>query len=88
VPPRTSTRHVHAGRRQRSLRRLDIGCPQAEPEDFEHCLALLDEAIARAERWCARRERALADFDLRAADMVRQLRNAGMLAPSTSWGVQ
>jgi hypothetical protein len=88
VPPRTSTRRVHGGRRRRSLRRLDIGCPHGEREDFEHCLALLDEAIARAERWYQRRERELADLDLRAADMVRQLRNAGRLAPSRSWGVE
>jgi hypothetical protein len=53
-----------------------------EPEDFELCLALLEEAIARAERWYARRERALADFDLRAEEMVRMLRNAGMLGGS------
>jgi hypothetical protein len=65
-----------------------MGCPHPEPESFEHCLALLDEAIARAERWCDRRERVLADFDLRAAEMVRRLRNAGMLAPSTTWGVE
>ena len=50
-----------------------------QPEDFELCLALLEEAIARAERWLARRERALADFDRHAAEMVRRLRNAGML---------
>ena len=56
-----------------------------EAEDFELCLALLDEAIARAERWYARRERALAEFDLRAADSVRRLRNAGMLAPFRGW---
>jgi hypothetical protein len=61
------------------------GARRTEPEDFALCLALLDEAIARAERWCARRERALADFDLRAAEMVRLLRNAGMLRASTRW---
>jgi hypothetical protein len=77
---------VHAGRRRRSLQRLDIGGPHAEPEDFEQCLALLDEAIARAERWCLRRERELADLDRRAAEMVRYLRNAGMLSSSARWG--
>ena len=50
-------------------------------------MALLDEAIARAERWCRRRERTLAEFDLRAADMVRRLRNAGAVASSTTWAV-
>jgi hypothetical protein len=48
------------------------------------CLALLDEAIARAERWCDRRERALTDFERRVADMIRTLRDAGMLAPTMS----
>jgi hypothetical protein len=56
-----------------------------EPEDFELCLALLDEAIARAERWYARRERTLAEFDHRAADVVRRLRAAAMVRPSMSW---
>jgi hypothetical protein len=85
VPLTTSTRRVHGGRWRRSLRRLDIGGPHAEPEDFERCLVLLDEAIARAERWCRQRERELADLDLRAAETVRCLRNAGMLASSTRW---
>jgi hypothetical protein len=48
-------------------------------------MALLDEAIARAERWVARRERALAALDLRAVDAVRRLRSAGVLAPSATW---
>jgi hypothetical protein len=56
-----------------------------EPDDFELCLALLEEAIARAERWFACRERALAEFDLRAVDAVRRLRSAGVLAPSATW---
>jgi hypothetical protein len=64
---------------------LDRRTPRAEPETFELCMVLLEEAIARAERWYARRERALADFDLRAADMVRRLRNAGMLGSSIHW---
>jgi hypothetical protein len=87
---------AHGGRSRRALWRLDPsgrhprghrpGDPRrAEAEDFELCLALLDEAIARAERWCARRERALADFDQRAADMVRRLHAAGMLGASTRW---
>ena len=84
------TRHACAGRPRRGHWRLDPGGRHArgarsaagritEPEDFELCLALLEEAIARAERWYARRERALADFDLRAEEMVRRLRKAGML---------
>jgi hypothetical protein len=39
----------------------------------------------RAERSCDRRERALAEFDLRAVEMVRRLRVAGMLPPSATW---
>src|SRR6266511_1059994 len=81
------TGRVCGGRPRRALWRLDPSgrhprghrpaeAPGPEPEDFELCLALLDAAIARAERWYARRERVLADFDLRAADMVRRLRNA------------
>jgi hypothetical protein len=84
------------GRPRRGRWRLDASgrhprahCPGdargAEPEDFAVCLALLDEAIARAERWYARREHVLADFDQRAADMVLRLRDAGMLGASTRW---
>jgi hypothetical protein len=58
-----------------------------ELEDAELCLALLDEAIARAQRWLACRERSLADFDVRAVDSVRRLHVAGMLAPSTGWNL-
>jgi hypothetical protein len=56
-----------------------------EPENFEVCLALLDEALARAERWYARRERTLAEFDRRCVDTVRRLREAGVVRPSMSW---
>jgi hypothetical protein len=56
-----------------------------EPDDFELCLALLEEAIARAEHWVARRERALAELDVRAVDAVRRLRSAGMLESSATW---
>jgi hypothetical protein len=56
-----------------------------EPDDFELCLALLDEAIARAERWYARRERTLAEFDHQASDVVRRLRAAAVVRPSMSW---
>jgi hypothetical protein len=83
---------AHQGRRRRALWRLDPSgrhprsSRQPEIEDLELCLALLDEAIARAERWFDRRERVLADFDVRAADIVRRLRIAGMVAPSTTWG--
>jgi hypothetical protein len=91
------TRRACVGRPRRALWRLDPSRrhprghptpdgPWSEPEDFELCLALLDEAIARAERWCVRRERALAEFDLRAVEMVRRLRVAGILPPSTTWG--
>jgi hypothetical protein len=57
----------------------------AEPEDFELCLALLEEAIARAERWVARREHALADFDARATGMIDGLRRAGVLEAAVRW---
>jgi hypothetical protein len=56
-----------------------------ERESFELCLVALEETVARAERWCQRRERSLADFDLRAADMVRRLRDAGVIAASVRW---
>jgi hypothetical protein len=59
--------------------------PPAEPEDFELYLALLEEAIARAERWVARRERSLADLDTRATEMVDWLRRAGVLGPAARW---
>jgi hypothetical protein len=48
-------------------------------------LALLEEAIARAERWVARRERALAELDVRAVDAIRRLRSGGVLGPSATW---
>jgi hypothetical protein len=82
---------AHQGRRRRALWRLDPSgrhprsSPQPEIEDFELCLALLDEAIARAERWIDCRERVLANFDVRAADTIRRLRIAGMVGPSTTW---
>jgi hypothetical protein len=66
-----------SGRHRRGY--SDHGGPSAEPEDFELCLALLEEAIARAERWVAGRELALADFDARLAGMVGRLRRAGVL---------
>ncbi len=55
-----------------------------DPEDFQACLAQLQKAIARAERWCAHQERALADFDRRAADIVGRLVAAGMVRPPTA----
>jgi hypothetical protein len=90
------TRRACDGRPRRALWRLDPSrrhprChptpdgPRFEDEDFELCLALLYESIARAEGWCNRRERTLAEFDLRAVDMVRRLRVAGVLPPSTTW---
>jgi hypothetical protein len=56
-----------------------------EAESFAHCLALLDEAIARAERWYACRERELAELERREAEIVGRLRQAGMLSPSMTW---
>ena len=50
-------------------------------------MALLNEAIARAERWYACREMGLAEFDLRAVDAVRRLRGAGILESSATWDV-
>jgi hypothetical protein len=72
-----------SGRQRRGS--SDHGGPSVEPEDFELCLALLEEAIARAERWVAGRERALADFDVRAAGMVDRLRRAGVLEAGARW---
>jgi hypothetical protein len=65
---------AHGMRRRRAAWRLDASGrhPRRDPngvrppvEDSELCLALLDEAIARAEHSIALRERALAEFDLR-----------------------
>jgi hypothetical protein len=88
------TRHVRRGRPERALRRLDNrgrhrrgdwhDDRDREP-DFKQCLALLDEAIARAERWYADREREIAELDHRAADVVRRLREAGAVRPSITW---
>ena len=86
-------RHGRPGERNRALwrgdRRRRRGWPhddrQHEAETFAHCLALLDEAIARAERWYACRERELAELDRREAEIVGRLRKAGMLWPSTTW---
>ena len=50
-------------------------------------MALLNEAIARAERWFSYREMALAELDLRAVDAVRRLRGAGILESSATWDV-
>jgi hypothetical protein len=90
------TGRAHGGRQRRGHWRLDptgrharghrpAAGRRTEPEDYELCLALLEEAIARAERWPARHERALADFDLRAAQMVNRLRSASVLGSSTRW---
>jgi len=72
-----------SGRHRRGYPSPHAAAP--EPDDFELCLALLEEAIARAERWVACRERALAELDVRAVDAVRRLRSAGMLEPSAAW---
>ena len=50
-------------------------------------MALLNEAIARAERWFACRELGLSALDLRAVDAVRRLRGAGILERSATWDV-
>ena len=87
VTAAATTRRARGALSRRGLWRLDPSRwhsrghptpdgPWFEPEDFELCLALLEEAIARAECWVARRERALADFDLRAVDNA-VLRGAG-----------
>jgi hypothetical protein len=82
--------HAHPGERDRALwrgdRRRRRGWPhngrQHEAETFAHWLALLDEAIARAERWYACRERELAELKRREGEIVHRLRQAGMLLPS------
>ena len=83
-PSRRGHWRLDASGRHRRGYRGHSGAP-AEPEDFDLCLALLEEAIARAERWVARRERALADFDTRAAGMVDGLRRAGVLGAAARW---
>jgi hypothetical protein len=96
VTVRAPTGRTRGGRARRGRWRLDASgrharrCGPAdgratEREDFELCLAQLEEAIARAERWLVRRERTLADFDTRAAGMVDRLRRAGVLGPSATW---
>jgi hypothetical protein len=72
-----------SGRHRRGYPSLHGSEP--ERDDFELCLALLEEAIARAERWVARRERALVELDLRGVDAVRWLRSAGVLEASATW---
>ena len=71
----TATRgSAHQGRRRRALWRLD---PRDTTPQRPH---------PRARRPAgACRERVLADFDVRADDMVRRLRIAGMIAPSATW---
>jgi hypothetical protein len=53
--------------------------------ELTRCLALLAEAIARAERWYARQEAELASFDRRATDTVTRLRSGGWVGPSYAW---
>jgi hypothetical protein len=82
-----STRHPRPGERDRALWRHDRRHRRALPHDdrhrgaesFAHCLALLNEAIARAERWYACRERELAELERREAEIVGRLRRAGVL---------
>jgi hypothetical protein len=53
--------------------------------ELNRCLALLAEAIARAERWYARQEAELAAFDRRAKGTVDWLRVGGWVEPSMAW---
>ena len=65
-----------AAARERSLR---------EHIELKRCLALLAEAIARAERWYARQEAELAEFDRHATGTVDWLRAGGWVEPSITW---
>ena len=53
--------------------------------EFQQCLALLAETIARAEHWYARRERQLVALDEHAADTVGRLRAGGHVLPTLVW---
>ena len=53
--------------------------------ELRHCLALLAEAIASAERWYGRREAELAAFDRRAGQAVYELRSRHHVGASTTW---
>jgi hypothetical protein len=53
--------------------------------ELKRCLALLAEAIARAERWYARQEAELTAFDRRAKGAVDWLRTSGRVEPSMVW---
>jgi hypothetical protein len=85
-------RRVPPGERDRALWRSDRRRRRGWPHDdrhhqaetFAHCLALLDEAIARAERWYACRERELAELERHSAEIVARLRQAGMVSPSVT----
>ena len=56
-----------------------------EQVELKRCLALLAEAIARAERWYARQEAELAAFDRRTGGTVNSLRAGGWVDPSLAW---
>jgi len=58
---------------------------KCEHIELKRCLALLAEAIARAERWYARQEAELAAFDRRAKGTVDWLRTGGWVEPSPAW---
>jgi len=50
--------------------------------DLKRCTALLADAIARADRWYARREATLAALEHDAASAVSRLRAAGLIQPA------
>ena len=53
--------------------------------ELKRCVALLADAIARAERWYARREAELVAFDRRTKRRVDRLRIDGSVQPSLIW---
>ena len=53
--------------------------------ETKRCLALLAEAIARAERWYARQEAERSAFDRRATRTVDWLRTGGWVGPAIVW---
>lgn len=72
-----ATRRVVALRRRE--RRAHGRVEELEVETYELALALLHDAILRAELWYQRRERALVEFDRRRAETARDLRARGMV---------
>jgi len=92
MTPTTSLQTAHgirphtlaAGRRTAVLRRRERHDHEhAEVESFEIALALLHEAILRAERWYQRREQAFLELEQRCAETARDLRARGMVGQPT-----